>query len=131
LTSALVRVLDAVNLPGLIANEPSIVTGYRAYSEDGTMTDLTTAWRGVPVAAEFFEALRPLADIHRRVGSHVDYKAPQPASSKYVSRSNSPDTIERAHRTELENDRSRAEAEAARPHVQPRPNQVLGVGARN
>jgi hypothetical protein len=128
---AMVQLLDAIQIPSLIANEQPLINGFRATDEGGNMINLQSAWRDDPTAASIATALQPLSDIRRRVGSHTDYKAAQSAPTKYVSRSNSSDTIERAHRTELKNEERRVAAEAARPLVPPQPSRVLGIGARN
>jgi hypothetical protein len=129
LSGALIRQLDAVSLPSLIANEAPLLAGHRTYSSTGTQTDLTSAWREDPVAAAMHEALRPLAEVHRRAAAHVDFKVPAVRADRYAHLHATPARIEREREIENENARRRAEAEAARPRVQPQPSRLLGTGA--
>jgi hypothetical protein len=131
LSGALIRQLDAINLPSLVANEPPIISGYRAHSETGTQIDLTSAWRADPAAASMHEALRPLAEVHRRAAAHVDFKIKPVQADRYAHQHATPARIEREREIENENARRRAAAEAARPRVGPQPSQALAVGARS
>jgi hypothetical protein len=65
--AAMVQLLDAIQIPSLIANEPPLINGFRATDEGGNTINLQSAWRDDPSAAAIASALQPLHDIRCRV----------------------------------------------------------------
>jgi hypothetical protein len=114
-----IRALEEVSLASPAHNEPPILQGSKFSNERGEMIDLAEAWTEIPEAAEIYEAMRPYTDLRRRLAGHHDYREPAPPAKVHERAIENSAASERARRIEIENERIRADAEAARPRARP------------
>ncbi|MCB8877593.1 hypothetical protein [Acidisoma silvae] len=117
---SMVGLLEEVRLPSAVWGEQPLIAGSRSVGDDGTPIDLAQAWQDAPEAAALAGAMQSYAELRRRLAAHQDYREPTPPPRVHEQPTyQSKDSIERARRTEIENERRRAAAEAARPKAQP------------